>query len=383
MKICHLGYDDLDNPWLGGGGAIRAREIYRRLAPRHEITLVTGGYPGAAREEWVDGLRIVRLGGCADAETAQGYARSRLSYCRWAPAYLQRADWDVWVHEFSAYVPLWIPRARRRRGILLFQHFMGHHALAKHKLVGAVAWAAEKWTLRAYPRIITVSPSVEQLVRAQLGKRPVQVDCVYNGVEADYFDLRSEEDDYVLYFGRTDVHTKGMDVLIEAFARLAADYPSLQLKIAGRSGNARQNQLLAELIDRHDLRRRVEVVGTVADKDKRELLRRALFLCLPSRYEGWCIVAIEAGAAGKAVVGTRISGLQDAIRHGETGLLVESGRPEQVAEAMRQLLDAADQRRCLGEQGRAWARRFDWDRIAEDHEEICLRAVRQNGLAHK
>ena len=381
MKICHLSYDDLDNPWLGGGGAIRAREIYRRLADRHEITLVTGGFPGGAGEERADGLRIVRLGRTGGTGSGLGYARSRLSYCRRAPAHLHRADWDVWVHEFSAFAPLWVPSATRRRGILLFQHFMGHHALAKHKLVGAAAWAAEKWTLKAYPRIITVSPSVERHVRACIGRRQVQVDCVYNGVEAGYFDLRPEENSYVLYFGRTDVHTKGMDVLVQAFARLVPDYPAIQLKIAGRSGNPRQAELLAQLIDRHDLRERVEVVGTVDDERKRELLRRALFVCLPSRYEGWCIAAIEAGAAGKAVVGTRISGLQDAVRHGETGLLVESGRPEQVAEAMRQLLDDVEQRRRLGGQGRVWARRFDWDRIALDHEEICLRAARENQLA--
>ena len=50
MKICHLMYDDVDNPWLGGGGAVRAMELYRRLASRHEITVVSGLFPGAELE---------------------------------------------------------------------------------------------------------------------------------------------------------------------------------------------------------------------------------------------------------------------------------------------------------------------------------------------
>ena len=76
MKICHLIYDDVRNPWLGGGGAVRAREIYRRLAERHEITLISGSYPGSAPDEVIDGIRHLRVG------AAHSYASSRLSYCR-------------------------------------------------------------------------------------------------------------------------------------------------------------------------------------------------------------------------------------------------------------------------------------------------------------
>ena len=74
MRITHLIYDDLGNPWLGGGGAVRAREIYRRLAPRHQITLICGAYPGAPSEERVDGIRILRVG------SQRSYALSRLTY---------------------------------------------------------------------------------------------------------------------------------------------------------------------------------------------------------------------------------------------------------------------------------------------------------------
>ena len=62
MRICHLIYDDVANPWLGGGGAIRAREIYRRLADRHDITLVTGDFPGGKRQEEAEGIHLVRVG---------------------------------------------------------------------------------------------------------------------------------------------------------------------------------------------------------------------------------------------------------------------------------------------------------------------------------
>ena len=188
MKICHLIYDDVDNPWLGGGGALRAREIYRRLAQEHEITLVTGSFPGTPAEEFKEGIRLLRVG------NSESYARSRLEYCRGALSHLKNQEWDVWVHEFSAFAPLWIPARLRRRGILFFYHFVGHHALKKHALVGGIAWAAEVLTLRGYRRIVTISPSVAERVERKLAGRQVRVDCIYTGVDRRYFDLEPREE---------------------------------------------------------------------------------------------------------------------------------------------------------------------------------------------
>jgi len=368
MKICHLIYDDVANPWLGGGGAVRAREIYRRLAERHEVTLVTGCFPGAPAEEWCDGLRFVRVG------SEQSYARSRLGYCREAVRCLERLEWDIWVHDFSAFAPLLVPASLRRRGVLSFYHFVGHHALRKHPLIGGVAWAAEGLTLRGYSRIVTISPSVREEVERRLRGRSVQIDCVYTGVDERYFGLEPIEEPFLLYFGRPDVHTKGLDVLLDGFASIAPEYPEVTLKMAGR-GAPQQVEHLRRLVAATGLEARVEMLGEVDEEEKGELLRRALFVCMPSRYEGWGIVAVEAAAAGKAVVGTRISGLVDAVRDGETGLLAESGDAAGLAERMRGLLDDAQRRKTLGENGRQWARRFDWNSVARDQEEVYCRAL--------
>ena len=372
MRIVHLIYDDLGNPWLSGGGAVRAREIYRRLAERHEVTLVCGRYPGAPVEEEVDGVRIVRVGSEA------GYARSRLAYCQAALGQLARHDWDVWVHEFSAFAPLWPSRSLRRRGVLFFYHFVGAHALVKHPLVGGVSWAAESLTLRGYERILTISPSVTEQVRR---RRPdAEVTCVFTGVDRRYFDLRPDEADYILYFGRTDIHTKGLDTLVTAFARVAVDHPHVRLVFAGRGAPPEQARLERLIADAH-LGDRVEVFGGVDETTKGELLRQARFVCMPSRYEGWGIVAVEAAAAGRPVLGTRIPGLVDAVCDGETGLLVTAGDAAALAGAMQRLLADPELRRRQGEAGREWARRFDWERIATEQEALLLQAAAANGTA--
>ena len=367
MKICHLMYDDIDNPWLGGGGAVRAMELYRRLASRHEITVVSGLFPGAELETERDGIRLVRVG------SARSYALSRVGYCRAAVAQLRRLEWDLWINEFSAFAPLCVPAALRRQGLLLFYHFMGWHALVKHPLVGGVAWLCERRGLRAYDRILTIAPSVQ--ARVERYAPDAAVELVYSGVERRFFALESEEAPYLLYFGRMDIHTKGIDLLIAAFAEIADECPDIHLKLAGR-GTPKQLARVRGLARRAGLAdHRVEIVGSVGEEEQGELLRRALVVCVPSRYEGWGMVAVEAAAAGKAVLGTDIDGLRDAVRHDETGVLV---RPEDVgalAEGMRALIVDDARRRALGAAGRVWAGRFGWDRLAGDLEGVYGRAV--------
>ena len=112
MKILHTIYDDLKNPWLGGGGALRAFEIARRLVGRHEITLLTGNYPGAAAEEVRHGVRIHRVG------TRRSYALSRLSFSALASYRLTTERFDLWVYSFSAFAPLLASADLRRRCVL-------------------------------------------------------------------------------------------------------------------------------------------------------------------------------------------------------------------------------------------------------------------------
>ena len=371
MKICHLIYDDVNNPWLGGGGAVRAWEIYRRLAADHQITLVTGKYPGSGDEDENEGVRFLRVG------SDRSYARSRLAYSRQAVECLRSLEWDVWVHEFSAFAPLRAPARLRDLGILFFYHFVGAHALRKHPLVGAVSWLSEYRTLRSYRRILTISPSMQETVREKLGNRKVDLSIAYTGIEPRYFQLDPEEGSYLLFFGRTDIHTKGLDVLVRSFARIAEEYPGLALKVAGR-GTRQARKALEKLISEAGLNDRVQIEGSVDDKRKDELLRRAIFVCAPSRYEGWCIVAVEAAACGKAVLGTRIDGLRDAVREGETGVLVKSGDVAELEMGMRRLLDDPALRDSCGRRGREWARRFDWDSIAQSQEAILTAAADEN-----
>ncbi|MGD0283392.1 MAG: glycosyltransferase family 1 protein, partial [Dissulfurispiraceae bacterium] len=61
MNILHLIYDHSGNPWVGGGGAVRAYELYKRLSIRHNVTIVCGRYPGA--QDYSEGNLKIRFVG--------------------------------------------------------------------------------------------------------------------------------------------------------------------------------------------------------------------------------------------------------------------------------------------------------------------------------
>ncbi len=371
MNILHTIYDDVANPWCGGGGAVRAFEINRRLAQKHRIIQVTGNFPGAPPQEVRENIDFRRVG------STRNYALSRLSFCARASRIVTTEPFDLWVYDFSAFSPVLAGAQYRNRAILLLHHLMSTHAARKYPGIGRLAGVAETAHLRTYRRFIAVSESTAQQIADQAPD--AQIHTVHNGVDAACFVPDLPEENYILFFGRLDIYTKGIDILLAAFARLQEPYPNLRLVLAGRATPKRQQEVRSRA-ETLGISNRVEVTGPVSDEQKHQLFGRALFFCLASRYEGWGMVAIEAGAAGKAVVGTSIPGLIDAVRHGETGLLVPPEDEVALANTMDNLLRNPDLRRKLGTQGRKWAQHFTWDRIAREQEEAYLQAIEQEPI---
>jgi phosphatidylinositol alpha-1,6-mannosyltransferase len=152
---------------------------------------------------------------------------------------------------------------------------------------------------------------------------------------------------------------KGMDLVIEAFASLAAQHPTLHLVIAGDGPEAATLRARAG--------NRVHFTGTIDDETRNTLLAECtLFVLanrrLPGDVEGFGIVFLEAALHGKAVVGGRNGGVPDAVVDGVTGLLVDtSADARPLHDALAQLLNDPAQARAMGERGRERAcATFTW-----------------------
>ena len=173
---------------------------------------------------------------------------------------------------------------------------------------------------------------------------------------------------WILTVARLDWH-KGFDTVIRALPAIRAAHPGAHYAVAG-TGSARP--YLEQLVRERRLEETVRFLGPVPESDLPAVYNAADLFVLASRrhdllVEGFGIAVAEASACGLAVVGGREAGLPDAVREGETGVLVDPYDPAAVAAAVIRLLSDAALRRRLGDGGRrAVETYFNWDRVVRD-----------------
>jgi phosphatidyl-myo-inositol dimannoside synthase len=162
---------------------------------------------------------------------------------------------------------------------------------------------------------------------------------------------------------------KGIDTGLRALAELRNSYPTLGYVVIGFGQELVALQSLARQLSVSD---RVLFLTDVPDSDLPGLYNCAeIYLGLSRQMvrnvEGFGISLVEAGACGVPVIAGRSGGIPDAVRDGETGLLVDSEHLEEVSTAIRRLLDNESLARSLGAGGRrAVESYYNWRRVATD-----------------
>jgi glycosyltransferase involved in cell wall biosynthesis len=137
-------------------------------------------------------------------------------------------------------------------------------------------------------------------------------------------------DGFVLGVGRL-VPEKGFDVLIDALASFEADQrPELVVVGVGPERHALSEQAAKAEVKLH-------LPGAVAPAELADWYRRARIVAVPSRREGFGLVAAEAAAAGRAVVGSAVGGIPVVVEPGVSGLLVEPGDVGALAKALKEV----------------------------------------------
>jgi glycosyltransferase involved in cell wall biosynthesis len=358
MRILHLGYTHVSNPWNAGGAAVAAREVYSRLADRHEIVVLAGGWSGAPADDTAGPVRSIF------GPRARGYLASRLGYSRAAAKWAGTSGFDLVVDDMSAYSPSFAWRRRRGPMVALIQLDL-IRASRKYPVIGAIARRYVREALAAYRDFICVTPSL-LADTAPLTAPDRRAVLIPNGVSADLLSVEPREEPYLLFLGRLDRYTKGLDILLAEYGRFAASHDGIRLLIAGDGPDG--PRLRTEVARTPGLSGRVEFLGRVGGQAKTDLLAQCLCVVMPSRHEGWPLVAMEAAACRKAVVGSTAPGLSDAVVDQETGLLVDTSQTGALADALGRVVDNAALRGALGYAARERARRFTWDAIALQYE---------------
>ena len=355
--------------------------------PRNTLVVSTGAYDNSAASDArfpqpIDriGIRATRL------RTVQGLAlwtwRAGALAKEWRPGFTwcgelkpagYPARWLAARHGVPYGVPVYgtellliqekIRRSRFKRGTA------GSILRNARVLVAISRWTAD--LAREVLGILDLQVPVETV---PLGTTPSHfrpgVDA--SAVRAKY---RLSGGPWLLTVARLEWH-KGIDMTMKALAAVRAAHPGTRYAIAGVGDRLPQLEHLRQELGLGDA---VRFLGAVSEDELPGLYNAADLYVGASRRvdglaEGFGISLVEASASGLAVVGGRSGGVPDAVRDGETGILVDPDDPAAVAAGITELLGNPGRRKQLGAAGRrAVETYYNWDRVAKELMEIDRR----------
>ena len=215
---------------------------------------------------------------------------------------------------------------------------------------------------RRLPEIVTVSSSSAAQITEYLGVRPERITTIPIGTDVDRYSpdpAVPKAPGRIVTTASADSPLKGLAVLVEAFAKVRAEYDHTELVVVG---STKAGGPVQKAIERYGLAPYIRFVSGISEDELINLLRSAQVACVPSLYEGFSLPAVEAMAVGLPLVSTTGGAIPEvAGTDGETTLAVPPGDAPALAAALTRLLGDEPLRARLGAAARERAvSRFTW-----------------------
>ena len=398
LRIALLTYKG--NPFCGGQG-VYVRHLSRELAALGHQVRVIGAQPYPVLDDgvelielpsldlyrktdpfrtprlreyrdWIDVLEVATMwtGGFPEPRTFALRAARELAR--------RRHEFDV-VHDNQT-LGYGLLGATRRLGLPLVTTI--HHPITVDRRLELAAadsrkrrYSVRRWygftrmqrrVARRLPTVLTVSGASRREIIEDFDVAPERVHVVPIGADTRIFHPDpsvARVPDRIVTTSSADAPLKGLVHLVEALAKLRTERPGAHLVVVG---DRPAHGPVAEAIDRFGLGHAVEFVKGISDAELADLVRGARVACVPSLYEGFCLPAAEAMAAGTPLVATTGGAIPEvAGPDGETCLAVPPGDAGALAVALARLLgdDALSARIAAAGRDRV-LRHFTWQQAA-------------------
>ena len=207
-------------------------------------------------------------------------------------------------------------------------------------------------------QVLAVSKSVKEFITKYEFIPPQKIKVLYNGINTNKFkisedtkklkqEFKLKDKDFIIGIAGRLIKQKGHRYLFKAIATLKDKIPGIKLLIVG-DGEIRKE--LEEYVHKLNIEREVIFLGF--RKDMPALYSLMDVFCLPSEFEGFGVVLIEAMACEKPVVATKVGGVPEVVLDGETGILVPPKNPDALAQAILKLLTNPVLSKGMGQAGR-------------------------------
>ena len=378
-----------------GGMNVYVRELARELSARgHRVDIYTRSQDPAVPHE-VPGLEIGARVFHVPAGPEAPYNKHRLfdylpEFVRGARAEAAHENVRYAVYHAHYWLSGWVARElQREQPAPIVQMFHTLGAMKNQVALGQAdretgrRIAVEREIMHFADRIIAATPRDRQQMIDLYDAPRNKITIVSPGVDLALFhpppiqDTKQyfKNDHTVLFVGRLDP-IKGIDTWFRAMKLVVEEDPSLRgrLCVCLIGGDVDEDEPDEEFARLNGLKDELGIADVVAFLGKRSqeslpfYYASADVVVMPSRYESFGMVALEAMACGTPVVASDVGGLSFIVRNGETGFLVPEGDARAMAECLSCILHDPDLRARLGKRGVEVARAYAWPRIADQIE---------------
>ena len=197
-----------------------------------------------------------------------------------------------------------------------------------------------------------------------------KIEVIPNGIDLtayrdlpnkSYFRKKYRINEHIILFVGQPRGRKGPEYLIMAMPKILRVYSDAKLIFVGY----RRNPELESLVKRMKIEKNVKFLGFLSEKDKIAAYRSADVFCLPTNYEGFGIVYIEAMACGTPIVTTKTPGINEIVVPNRNGLLVPPRNPDKIAAAIIKIFDSKNLQRKFSRNNIKDVKKYDWPIVAK------------------
>lgn len=233
-----------------------------------------------------------------------------------------------------------------------------------------------RYCLAQVKNLISINPYVEQELTCLGGFRGT-IYRIENPVDDVFFTVSGDGDGAtILYAGRV-IPRKNLLDLLQALVLVRKEVAQAQLRVAGEAeSDLAYVELCHQFIRQNHLDNAVTFLGSLTTQQMAKEYEGCAVLVLPSKQETAPVAVAEAMAAGRPVVATRVCGMPFMVEDGVSGLLVNEGDINGLADALVRVLSNKQLRQKMGQRGRelAWSR-FRADVVAQQTRQVYLQLV--------
>ncbi len=363
-------------PPIGGGAANAHLCLLKQYAGNSDLTidvLTSAPKPGLIKEKFAENITIYKVGlhkkqlhYWRKTEVIEWLLKAGFHYRR----LLRENDYDL-AHAFFGFPTGWLcyRSANKLPYIISLRgsDVPGEHARLKldYKILGPVFSAI--WKKAA--ALLACSEGLKD--RALKFMPSAAIDVIPNGVDLQRFNpsetTQESQTLRLLTVGRLSV-TKRVEILIDAIDILSRQGCKVHFKIVG--GGQTQPKL-KQIVNEKNLDNIIELTGRIDAEDMPKIYRQNDIFISASKLEGMSNAMLEAMASGLPIIATRCEGTEELIL--ENGLVIENANAEEIAKAIKKLIDDRQLRNQMSIVARKQAENFTWGRIAEQYLNIYER----------